>query len=48
MSTPTKKCGLVLYTPLYHLLTKILISNIPWENLSNFLGVVLEKFSVKV
>ena len=32
----------------YHLLSKIIIRNIPWQNLSNFLSVVLEKYPVKV
>ena len=33
---------------LYRLLTKIIITNIPWKNLSNLLIVVLEKRPVNV
>ena len=36
-----------LLTPLYHFFTKIKIKKIPWQNMSNFLGEVLKKFTVR-
>ena len=47
MSTPTRTCSLVFYTS-HHLLRKIIIWNIPRQNLTNFLNMALEKFSVNV
>ena len=35
-------------TPLYPYFTLIVVSNVPWQNMSNFLNVVLDKFPVDV
>ena len=35
-------------TPLYQVFTKSIIRNVSWQNMSNFLSVVLKKFSVNL
>ena len=43
MVTPTRKSDSVISTSL-SVFKKIIVRNVPWQNLSNFLGVVLENF----
>ena len=44
MVTTNSKCGSV-FKP-HQVFTKIVIRNVPWQNMSNFISVVLEKFPV--
>ena len=46
LATLTRKCDSFAY-PLYHFFTKIKIKKVPWQNMSNFLGKVLKKFTVR-
>ena len=43
MVTPTRKSDSVISTSL-SVFKKIIVRNVPWQNLSNFLGVVFENF----
>ena len=44
MAILTRKCE--VFYPSFSILTKIIIKDVPWQHLSNFLTAVLEKFAV--
>ena len=50
MVTPNRVCGYVVQflTPFYQFFTKIIIRNVLWQNMTNFLSVVLEKVLVNI
>ena len=43
-----QKVWFILFTPLHQFFMKIITRNVPWQNLSNLLIVVLEKFALTV
>ena len=45
MAVLIRKCGL-FFCPTFSVFTKIIMKNVPWRDLSNFLNAVLEKFVV--
>ena len=47
MATPTSKCGSFL-TPIYQIFRKIITRDVFWQDMSNFLSVILEEFPVNV